>query len=59
MQNQHLWGALAAVLNALREAGEDPVPMTSKGFSTITGTHGSVDADRSSDAWIVVMKPED
>ncbi len=57
--NKHLWDALAAVMNALKEAGEDPSPVTSRGFSTITGVHGSVDADRDADRWVVVMKPTD
>lgn len=57
--NAHLWEALAAVMNALEEAGEHPVPFTTRGFSMVNGTHGSVDADRAAGRWAAVMKPED
>jgi hypothetical protein len=48
----HLYDALAAILNALESAGEQPIPITCRGHSSITGTDGRVEADKVTGRWI-------
>lgn len=57
--NQHLYAALAAILNALDEAGEAPRPFTDRSYSGVLGEAASVDADKESGRWVVCLKPTD
>lgn len=56
---QHLYEALAAILNALDEAGEAPRPFTDRSYSGVMGEAGTVDADKETGKWIVSMRPTD
>jgi hypothetical protein len=51
--NEQLLAALAAILNALEAAGEQPMPITARGHSSIATASGSVDADKKTGRWIV------
>lgn len=58
---EHLYSALAAILNALDEAGEMVRPWTDAKtkYSAVLGENGRVEADSHGKEWISVMQPED
>ncbi|OEJ24272.1 hypothetical protein AS594_07015 [Streptomyces agglomeratus] len=55
----HLWALLTHVMEALRQVGEDPIPVSHRGYSAITGKSGRVEADRSAGQWVTRVSDAD